>query len=443
MWRQFLFRSFGVAALLVHAWSVSAQEDKPNHLTVDLQMLFQGEIRNGGILSPEESRETEEEQVDDYSNFIIERTRLAVSYQRDRLEMKFTPQHQGVWGQSGRGSLNIYEAWAKYTTVAGFFGQIGRQTLSYDDERIIGPNDWATAGISHDMLKLGYEGHGHKAHLLLAYNQNSENINGGTSYIDGAQPYKTLHTLWYHYDLPRFPLGVSLLFMNIGTQGGEEGTPVCTRYQQLLGTYVSYTPTIGSFTGSYYHQLGHDEFGMEIDAWMAAVKATVKPSDTYKLEAGFDYLSGDPYFAVPGEGMSGLTWHQKIQGFNSIYGSHHKFYGVMDFFYVSTYVNGFSPGLQNAYVGGMVWPHKQISLSAYYHYMATATKLRGIDMTLGHAIELGAVYNFKPYIRLSAGFSYMTGTSTMERLKRASSDGNLCWAWLTLHINPRIITVNW
>ena len=75
--------------------------------------------------------------------------------------------------------------------------------------------------------------------------------------------------------------------------------------------------------------------------------------------------------------------------------------------------------------------------------MATATKLRGIDMTLGHAIELGAVYNFKPYIRLSAGFSYMTGTSTMERLKRASSDGNLCWAWLTLHINPRIITVNW
>lgn len=436
-----LFRVFAMTAFLVQTEGIYAQEDGPNHLTVDLQMLFQGEVRDGGILNSDDYEEKED--VDDHSNFIIERSRLAINYQRDRLELKFTPQHQGIWGQSGKGSFNVYEAWAKYTTTAGFFGQIGRQTLSYDDERIIGPNDWAMAGISHDLLKVGYEGHGHKAHLLLAYNQNAENINGGTYYTGGAQPYKTMHTLWYHYDVPTFPLGVSLLFMNVGMQGGEEVSSACTQYQQLAGTYISYTPKLGSLTGSYYRQMGHDEFGMEIDAWMATVKATVRPADTYEIEAGFDYLSGDPYFAIPGKGMSGLTWHKKIQGFNSIYGSHHKFYGAMDFFYVSTYYNGFSPGLQNAYIGATAWPHKKLSLSASYHYMATSTSLRNVNMTLGHAIELGVAYSFKPNIRISGGFSYMTGTETMEKLKRASSDGSLRWAWLTLSVSPRIINMNW
>lgn len=444
---RFLFKACGVAALLIQAGSVCAQEEEPkpqqetNQLDIDLQIMVQGEYRNGGIISSDDNVEAEQE--NDHSNFIIQRERLPISYQRDRLEMKVTPQHQGIWGQSGKGSFNIYEAWAKYTTTAGFFGQIGRQTLSYDDERIIGPNDWAMAGISHDLLKVGYEGKGHKAHLLLAYNQNSENIDGGTFYENGAQPYKTMHTLWYHYDVPTFPIGASLLFMNIGMQGGVEGGDIKTWYQQLVGTYISYSPKFGLISGCYYRQMGKEEHGMELDAWMAAVKATVKPAVTYMIEAGFDYLSGDPYFAVPGKGMSGLIWHKKMQGFSSIYGSHHKFYGAMDFFYVSTYVNGFSPGLQNAYIGGTVYPNKKLSFGASYHYMATATKLNSIDMTLGHAIELTAEYNIKPSIKLSGGFSYMTGSETMEKLKRASSDGSLRWGWLTLQVKPRIFSLKW
>jgi hypothetical protein len=441
-----LFRACGVAVFLAHACVVCAQEDKLNQLDIDLQILVQGEFRNGGINTNYE--EMEDAPEDDYSNFVIQRERLVVSYRRDSLEMIFTPQHQGIWGQSGKGSVGIYEAWAKYTSTAGLFGQIGRQTLSYDDERIIGPDDWAMAGNSHDVLKMGYEGKIHKAHLLLAYNQNSENVNGGTFYANGSQPYKTMHTLWYHYDMPgrkdsQSPFGASLLFMNIGMQGGVDSGEKRTWYQQLVGSYISYTPKFGEFTGCYYRQLGKEEHGMELDAWMAAVKATVTPTEKYKIEGGFDYLSGDPYFAVPGKGMSGLTWHKKMQGFSSVYGSHHKFYGAMDFFYVSTYVNGFSPGLQNAYIGGEITPNDKFSFNSYYHYMATATKLENVDMTLGHAIELGAEYNFNSYISLSCGFSWMVGTSTMEKLKRASSDGSLRWGWLTLEVDPTIFSLKW
>lgn len=138
-----------------------------------------------------------------------------------------------------------------------------------------------------------------------------------------------------------------------------------------------------------------------------------------------------------------MTRHDKLRGFNPIYGSHHKFYGAMDFFYVSTYVFGFTPGLQNAFAGFHFQPIKNLTVKADYHYMATATKLANMDMTLGHQIGIEARYVFTKDIRLSAGYSFMTGTDTMEKLKRASDNGSLRWAWFSLSISPRIFATKW
>lgn len=115
----------------------------------------------------------------------------------------------------------------------------------------------------------------------------------------------------------------------------------------------------------------------------------------------------------------------------------------MDFFYISTYVNGFTPGLQNAYIGFTYKPLNKVSLSATYHYLATGIELEGLNKTLGHEVELEAIYDITKDIKLSAGFSYMTGTETMERLKRASDDGSLRWAWLSLKLSPRLFSVKY
>ncbi len=76
------------------------------------------------------------------------------------LSMKISAQHVGVWGQDPQidtnGRFIMNEAWAKLDFGAGFFAQLGRQTLSYDDERILGGLDWNVAGRYHDALKLGY-----------------------------------------------------------------------------------------------------------------------------------------------------------------------------------------------------------------------------------------------------------------------------------------------
>lgn len=440
MQQKFIFTLALVALFSTIPLRAQEEKEKINDITVDLQLLTQGEIRDGGILAPD----SEEENLVDRAMFIVGRARLNLGYKRKGLELKVSPQYTGIWGQSGYGDFHLFEAYAKYSFSFGLFGQIGRQALSYDDERIIGPNDWAMAAVSHDVLKLGYEGFGHKVHVLLAYNQNPENLNGYAAYIAGAQPYKTMQTLWYHYDVPNFPFGASFLFMNLGVQADvNPQEKQFQRFQQMLGTHLTFTPDWGNFSASYYHQLGKEEHGMPINAFMAAVKATVKPMDILEATLGYDYLSGDPMFVVPGKEHIGLIQHKVMRGFNSLYGSHHKFYGLMEFFYISTFVSGFSPGLQNAYTNLSFKLWKKLKLGAGYHYLATSTKLTDLDMTLGHCVEANASWDITKDINLSAGFSYMTGTKTMEALKRASSDGSIRWAWLTLVVNPRIFKFNW
>ena len=154
----FAVRAFATIGLLMVSLGAACQsEDKENKVTLDLQMMTRGEIRSGGLSS------SEDPDKDNKSNFVIGRERLVVGYERFNmgdqkpwLQMKLNIQHQGVWGQSGKGAINVYEGWAKLAAKNGLFTQVGRQILAYDDERIIGSNDWAMAGSSHDALKLGY-----------------------------------------------------------------------------------------------------------------------------------------------------------------------------------------------------------------------------------------------------------------------------------------------
>ena len=408
-----------------------------NQFSVDLQFLGRGESRYGGM--PENAIDVEGNglEVEDdkvpKSNFLLSRTRLPINFKRDWLEARVTPQHTGVWGQAGKGGFNLYETWVKMTTRSGMFAQVGRVALN-----------WAMASSSHDILRLGYEGHGHKAHVILAYNQNANVMeSGGSYYANGDQPYKTMQTVWYHYDMPHLPLGASLLFMNIGMQSELFDRLDKTWFQHLAGGYLSYHPEHWKAEASYYNQFGKNENGVKIKAWMASGKVTFMPSPKFNVTAGYDYLSGDKYFAVPTGNNIGMVHHDVIKGFSTVYGSHHKFYGAMDFFYVSAYHDGFTPGLQNAYIGATYSPIKNLAINGSYHYFAIATNLDDMEKTLGHEIEVQASYAIARDVSVAAGASFMWGGDTMKRLKRSSSRDDLRWGYITLIVNPRILTTKW
>lgn len=385
-----------------------------------------GEIRKGG-----------QKDSSNYDpRFLVSRERLIADYTGTSGKMSWdlhlNVQHTTIWGQNG--GLKIYEGWGKIRGENGLFFQVGRQALSYDDERIIGQNDWAMASQSHDALRCGYESDVHKLHLVGTYNQDADVENTGGSYYTpgGAQCYKTMLMGWYHLQPKDFPASLSLLFMNIGMQAGTEGVDEHNEYQQLYGGYAKFEKPWLTLEGSYYRQGGKDEYGIPINAWMAAAKATWQPLQKLGVAAGYDFLSGDEDFNVPPINNLGLVQQTEVNGFNSIWGSHHKFYGAMDFFYVSTYYGGFTPGLRNLYATVEFLPSERLDISLGYHYLAIATKLDNLDYTLGHMIELDVDFNVSKEITLSVGYSYMTGSKTMEQLKRTSTGSNLRWGWIDL-----------
>ena len=453
--KKLILAAVMIAAIPQQSLAQSDSIPKKNELSFGVNFLGHGELCAGGL--PRGAQE-------DRSRFLLGRFRLIADYQRRGLQAHAVVQNVALWGMSGNKAIDLHEGWVKMTAKIGLFAQLGRMEMAYDDERIIGPNDFSTAANSHDVLRLGYEGLGHKVHAILGYNQNAGNRYNSTYYTGGAQFYKTMQTVWYHYDVPKVPLGISLLFMNTGLQAGKndptewdyETNPARTENQQVFGGYVKYHPKHLSLEGSYYRQTGKqvdaaDMTSTDIRAWMASVKATVKPADNYGFTAGYDFLSGDDYVPVTYGGSFGLPRQMVEKGFSPLYGSRTKFYGIMDYFYESAYINGFTPGLQNAFVGvfgdlNLSTLNSKLStlnLNATYHYLATATKLDQLNSTLGHSIELQAGYRFAKDISLVVGYTWMLGTETMDRLKQGAGSKNARWGWFSLVVSPNVFTTKW
>ena len=413
----------GIMAACSITTAFAQEEAKENEVTVSAQIRTRAEYRNGALSPRSEGTSP--------AGFVNERARIGIGYKRKGLEMKFSAQHVGVWGQdalvdkSGRFILN--EAWAKMALSDDWFIQLGRQSLSYDDERILGGLDWNVAGRYHDALKIGYEKGGHKLHGIFAFNQNDENTNGGSYYDNSTTKlYKNMQTIWYHYQSQSAPFGISLLAMNLGQETGEDDDPN-TKYMQTFGTHITYNPGIVSLTGSFYYQSGKNSSSRKVSAYMGSIKAGFKVSPIWTINIGEDYLSGS--------NSSDGTY----KAFDPLYGTHHKFYGAMDYFYASTFVTGYAPGLSDTQIGLSCKTSKAASLSLNYHYFATGVKLEGLKRTLGSEIDIQIDWKIKKDITFQAGYSTMFGSSTMDTVKGGSHDSWQDWAWVSLNISPSML----
>lgn len=411
--------------VLLAPLSVFAQQQKENLFTIDAQIRTRGEYRNG-VLNPRPEGE-------EPTFFVNERARLSLGYQRDRLQMRLSAQHVGVWGQDPQidknGRFILHEAWARLDFSKGLFAQLGRQPLSYDDERLLGGLDWNVAGRFHDALKLGYESKLHKLHLILAFNQNDENRSyGGTYYASGAQPYKTMQTVWYNGHWAK-DFTVSLLFMNTGFETSTEGNGK-TANMQTMGTYWVYTPGAWLFNGSAYYQFGKNKADKKVSAYMFSLKAGYKIDPKWSVSLGTDYLSGDPD-------------SKKVSTFDPLYGTHHKFYGGMDYFYASAY----NKGLWDKILSVDFKPTKKLSFSLNYHHFSTTYDVMATDgkegRCLGSELDMQVDYTLMKDVKLTAGYSTMLGTKYMDIVKGGNHKSWQDWGWLTLNINPRILFTKW
>ncbi len=369
--------------------------------------------------------------------FIEQRSRVYTSYKTEKLGLKIVLQDVRIWGNTNQiykadASLgNVYEAWGEYYFTPTTSIRVGRQELDYDNARFLGNLDWAAQGRSHDAVRFMYTSEtGFALHAGAAYNQNvpfEPAQLSGTYYTNNN--YKTMQYVWLHK-----PVGkgkVSFLVFN----DGRERADSTTFFRQTYGLVGEQSLGKVKLGGELYYQGGKDQSGTNVNAWLAAVNATINTPIT-PLTIGVDFLSGSDANETDNK------------SFAPLYGTNHKFYGFMDYFYVGNNhgQNGKTAGLVDIYLKSKFKLGKKSALIAHYHYFESPTAVYApegngeeLSSMLGNEIDLVYNLNIIPAVNLKVGYSQIFTTDSMNALKGIQeNEGMNNWAWAMISFKPEL-----
>ncbi|MCP4483759.1 MAG: hypothetical protein GY823_04240 [Flavobacteriaceae bacterium] len=369
-------------------------------------------------------------------NFISQRTRINFDFKNSKMVFKVILQNVRVWGDvstlaSNDKSIAFHEAWAEGIISDKIRLKIGRQEIAYDDQRIFGSSGWAQQARSHDALLLKITPNtNHKLDLGIAYNaDNQTNIDNLYSNIAG---YKAFQYAWYHGDFKRF--GLSFLFLNNGIQYiNNEGLPsenIKVDYSQTIGPRTTYKSDNFSIDAAFYLQTG---------------KSYNKSIDSNYFGGNFNYVFSPSFnVTIGGEHFSGRDMDESsndIKSFKPLFGSNHKFNGLMDYFYVGNHAN--NVGLNDIYLH-LGFSKNNWSAKLSPHYLASSAKIinnennQNLDNYLGAEIDLMIGYKINN-IKIDAGYSQMFATESMETIKGGNSKLSNNWAWIMITFKPNFL----
>lgn len=199
-----------------------------------------------------------------------------------------------------------------------------------------------------------------------------------------------------------------------------------------LGPYLQIKPHKSwNVTASAYFQTGKDKDGKSLNANMYSVRGLYTVNRILSVGPGFDHTSGTG------------TNSNKNRTFDPLYGTPHKFWGQMDYFYAA---NGFGKGgLSDLYVNSMIKASDKFSLSADYHHFSSAaniynTKDQKLSSNLGSELDIIANYNLTKMISFQGGYCTYFTTSTLGQVKAVPNPQKMAnWAYLMINIKPEFL----
>lgn len=405
-------------------------------VVLDAELRPRTELRQGFKTLPTSS--------DRPAFFTEQRSRLSLSYSNDSYEVGISMQDVRIWGSEGQLTksdihFSVHEAWGKVFVGENSFIKVGRQELVYDDQRILGSVNWTAQGRSHDAVVAGTEIRGWDTHLGLAYNQDDRTQEPSKlfeTFYSVSNNYKTLQYLWSGKSFDS--LSASFLFLNNGLQAPDS----TVHYSQTLGLNVNYHPADNvTVKSSFYYQTGRDGSGSKIAAYLGSLNVAFPVATSFTLTSGGDYLSG----SHPDD--------RQNNSFIPLYGTHHAFYGFMDYFYVGhphrqqTGPNLNNSGLIDLYLKSAWSLSSSTVVRLHLHHFLSPVSIvdpqnmnRTLSSSLGTEFDLVFGHRITEGVSLQAGYSQMMATSSMEVLKGGDSSAFSGWGWVMLSFNPTFYT---
>jgi len=387
------------------------------------EFRFRPEFRNGYKQLPDSTT--------DAAFFVSQRNRIGLHYESEFYEAQLTLQEGRIWGdqllKSSKSTIGIFEGWVKTNLCKNMSVQFGRQKLSFGNQRMFSENNWSQTAQAHDAAKIEWKKTNKKLIFAQAFNQKAENT-FGTDYLNNAAEikdnYKTLSVLRYEHTLDSLKIAV------MGFADGFQdlnGKALYVRSTQ--GIELTYSGNKFSLYGTGYYQLGHNVAGRSIAAWYASFEAK------YKIQKASVLLGGE---ILSGDDVNSDEYNQFIPQ----YASNHTFAGSMDYFTsFATHTGG--AGLMDLYLK-LTWkPSKTDAFALDYHYFGTQqTTLAGginTDAFLAHEIDLSWKRAVTKDFTVTAGYSVLAGSSTLELIQGRTDAGLAHWAFVMLEFKPTFL----
>ncbi|ADV50814.1 hypothetical protein Celal_3550 [Cellulophaga algicola DSM 14237] len=374
----------------------------------------------------------------DPAAFVKQRTRLNMGYEADKLQLFIAVQDVSTWGDTrqlldvdGNDSFSLFQAWAQLQINENWSTKLGRQVISYDDQRIFGGVDWAMQGRFHDAAILKYKKDNFMFDLGGAFSQEQEAIEGNAYTIQGFFSYKTMQYAYLKKSWEN--TSASLLFLNAGFQdftGDANNIADGVSYRQTLGSYFEFPIEKFNFVGSAYYQFGKANATTDLAGYQVSLEGTYA-TDKVTYGLGIELLSGTDQ-----EGAS------KNKSFFPLYGTNHKFNGFMDYFYVGNHAN--NVGLNDVYAKAVITTGEKSNLLIKGHYFSANADLTD-DAAKYLGTEIDVVYTQKlmPFVKLNIGYSQMFASESMSIVKGGRPNDNTNnWGWVQLTINPTLFKTN-
>ncbi|MBO9640705.1 MAG: alginate export family protein [Siphonobacter aquaeclarae] len=438
--------------------------------------------------------------------FTSQRSGISLGYRSERIRAGVTLRDVRVWGQDASSispadgnRLFLHEAWGEFVLsdstwkdklISQLSLKVGRQELVYDDVRLLGNLDWLQQGRRFDAAVLKAGKGPWQFDLGIAFNQNSDAAGvKGTFYTPGNVPaYVTSTTgsvlpvpagfvptsgkggapqlvsavstngqtqqfksLQYLYAAHRWKTVTAsgLLFKDdfqkyridsIGSQ--TAGWAYGRRYDVkgvnsrfTYGAMVTGSDKRWQWQAFAYGQSGHTATGQSLSASYWGVNASIRQGKWW-IGPGFERLSGNNTLQPDG----------KDHRFDPLYGTPHKHWGYMDYFYVAT--GAPAGGLNDAFLKARYLISKRFTATLDIHHFSLASPVRNtldgsrLAGQLGQEIDLVVTGTVTKYATLEAGYSWLRGTDSLEYVKLGTAgqaSHQAQWAYLMLNLRPEFL----
>jgi hypothetical protein len=348
-------------------------------------------------------------------------------------------------------SIDLHQGWITLGNPKEFpiTAKVGRQELSYGDERLVGAFDWNNIGRVFDAAKLRFENDSLWVDAFVSrvvlVNDGQFNVANDYDWFSGL--YASTKTL-----VPRLETQLYFLARNTSPQsptattgspqaGGPGARDIYTpglRFQSLPGQFGAWDfdgELAGQFGDFYSSTVGarinHRAFAAHVAGGYTFKETTTTP----RVGLEYNFASGD---SDPRDGAH--------ETFENLFPTNHKFYGYMDFF---SWQN-----MHDVRLTASAKPVKNLTVTADCHFFWLADTSDffysvsgaarntggygvhpGYDSFVGTELDLVATYKVSTFGVLQAGYGHFFRNDYIKESLSATGSQDADWVYVQAVLN--------